>query len=177
MKIASILIFFVVALIPLKVLQATPIIIDGDQARQEFASSTAASITPPTLDIPIIPETESDVAEFAKFLTIADTEIVSISLDSTLQLTHREVAKLFGLFIIPYTLTLSTSQPDLQLQLKTPWWLWLSTNSTSSIRTSSQQALDKVRSSMSSSTTEREALLQRQKVLLALLMPWKAQFK
>ncbi len=177
MKITIFFIVFVVALVPLQVLRAAPVIIDGDQVRQEFASSTAGSVTPPTIDIPVIPETESDVAEFAKFLTIADTDIVSISLDSTIQLTHREVAKLFGLFTIPYTLTLSTSQPDLRLQLTTPWWLWLSTNSTSSIRTSSQQALDRVRSSMSSSTTEREALLQRQKVLLALLMPWKAQFK
>ncbi len=177
MKIASILILFVVALTPFGVLRAASVIIDGDQVRQEFASSTAASVTPPTLDIPVIPETESDVAEFAKFLTIADTDISSISLDTTIELTHRETAKLFGLVTVPYALTLSTSQPDLQLQLKTPWWLWLSSNSASSIRTSSQQALDKVRSSMSSSTTEKEALLQRQKVLLALLMPWKAQFK
>ncbi len=177
MKTAFIILMMALALAPATALRAGSVIIDGDQVRQEFASSTAASVTPPTLDIPVIPEQESDVAEFAKFLTIADVDITTITLDTSISLKHRETAKLLGLFTIPYTVTLVTSQPDLKLQLHGPWWLWLSANSSSQIRTSAQQALDKVRNAMSSSTTEREALLQRQKILLALLMPWKAQFK
>ncbi|MFH0874289.1 MAG: hypothetical protein V1846_05645 [Candidatus Komeilibacteria bacterium] len=167
-------IFIVIALFWAVAIQAETVI-EGQVVRDQFAVQTASS-GQAEIGLPIVPEKEADVVEFARFLAIADQQLERINLDQKISLTHKESAKLLGLLPITYTLTLTADPTDLSLQVRTPWWLWLTANQAAAIRAGSEQALGVIRDGHLSNTTLSEELMLRQKILLALLMPWRNKF-
>lgn len=172
------LLFFVVAIL-LAVLPmgslAEPSDIDGESVRAEFAAKMAASTGPAEIGVPVIPEKDEDLVEFAKFLAIADPDIIRIRLDDEISLTHREQAKILGFIPVQYDVTVSARPDDLVLRVQAPWWIGLSSHSVGTIQRAGEDALTALRDAATPENTERESLLRRQKVVMALLMPWRKQ--
>ena len=149
-------------------------VINGQQVRDRFAAQIGSARSSTELSIPVIAEKTQDLVEFAEFLTIADARIEQIALDEKISLTHQENAKLLGLIPVTYRLTLMADPVDLSLQMETPRLLWLAASRVSDIRLRSEEALRAIGQNQGNNNDERVRLLLRQKIILALLTPWRA---